>query len=249
MARWRRGLALAALATAACSLFLPLAACMNPQAPSRDGRGPQSESMSADQFGQTDFNRTVTLEMRDNLNSLYALADKLYRRNPREWRKAGMTDQAAAMTHLRQLIDTRRPPGGLSGLRDIQVLAVSLDPNYQGDRVGAFIFGLADTIIAAHNGKTRFYVSDILDGQRVYNAARNVEAAAWLLASRRDSAGNPLLLANEISVTAVNLSFEREFGAIIGRLDLIANLLGENSRRIGINYAQGLMFFNFLPVR
>ena len=43
--------------------------------------------------------------------------------------------------------------------------------------------------------------------------------------------------------------FEREFGAIIGRLDLIANLLGENSRRIGINYAQGLLLFNFLPVR
>ena len=58
-----------------------------------------------------------------------------------------------------------------------------------------------------------------------------------------------MLLANEISATATNLSFEREFGAIIGRLDLIANLLGENGRRVGINYAQGLLFFNFLPVR
>ena len=57
------------------------------------------------------------------------------------------------------------------------------------------------------------------------------------------------LLANEMSQNATNLSFEREFGAIIGRLDLIANLLGENSRRIGINYAQGLLLFNFLPVR
>ena len=31
--------------------------------------------------------------------------------------------------------------------------------------------------------------------------------------------------------------------------DLIANLLGENSRRLGINYAQNLMLFSFLPVR
>nr|WP_197425212.1 hypothetical protein [Bordetella sp. N] len=240
-------MALALLVAAAG--VLPLAGCVNPQAGSRDGRGPRSEGMSADQFGQTDFNRTVTLAMRDNLNSLYALADKLYRRNPREWRKSGMTDQAAAMTRLHNLVDNRMAPAGLNGLRDIQVLAVSLDANFQGDRVAAFIFGLADTVIAAHNGKTRFYVADVLDGQRVYNAARNVEAAAWLLASRRDGAGNPLLLANEISGTAVNLSFEREFGAIIGRLDLIANLLGENSRRIGINYAQGLMLFNFLPVR
>ena len=133
-------------------------------------------------------------------------------------------------------------------IRD-RILAVSLDPNYSGDRVGAFIYGLADTIIAAHNGKTRLYATDALDGQRVYNAARNVEAAAWLLASRRNNQGEPLLLANEMSPQATNLSFEREFGAIIGRLDLIANLLGENSRRIGINYAQGLLLFNFLPVR
>lgn len=52
-----------------------------------------------------------------------------------------------------------------------------------------------------------------------------------------------------MSSTATNLSFEREFGALIGRLDLVANLLDENLRRMGINYVQGLFFFNFLPVR
>ena len=223
-----------------------LAGCMNP-APGQ--RGPKSEDMSADQFGQTDFNRTVTLEVRDNLASLYVLLDKLYRRNPREWRKTGAPDQAKAVALVKHAIEVRIPPRDLQGLRDIQILAVSLDPNYTGDRVGAFIYGLADTIIAAHNGKTRLYAMDALDGQRVYNAARNVEAAAWLLASRRDNQGEPLLLANEMSQNATNLSFEREFGAIIGRLDLIANLLGENARRIGINYAQGLLLFNFLPVR
>lgn len=237
------------IALAAIGASMTLAACVSPQAPASDGRRPDAESMSADQFMQTDFNRTVTLEVRDNLNSLYALADKLYRRNPREWRKAGMASQAAAVARLHALVDNRTPPAPLAGLRDIQILAVSLDPGFQGDRVAAFTYGLADTIIAAHNGKTRFYVSDMLDGQRVYNAARNVEAAAWLLGNRRDSAGQPLLLANEISANATNLSFEREFGAIIGRLDLIANLLGENGRRVGINYAQGLLFFNFLPVR
>ena len=64
-----------------------------------------------------------------------------------------------------------------------------------------------------------------------------------------DAQGRLLLLANAASEDATNLSFERAFGAIIGRLDLIVNLLGENSRRIGIGYAQGLMLFNFLPVR
>ncbi|AZY50004.1 hypothetical protein C0J09_13360 [Bordetella avium] len=230
----------------AAMLMAVLTGCMS--APAAGG-GPNSEAMSADQLAQTDFNRTTTLAMRDNFNSLYLLLDKLYRRNPREWRKSGVADQATAVAYVKRLIEERRAPAGLAGLRDIQVLAVALDPNYQGDRVAAFIYGMADTILAAHNDKARFYLSDVLDGQRIFNAARNVEAAAWLLSSRRGLNGEPLLLANEISSTVTNLSFEREFGAIIGRLDLIANLLGENSRRIGINYAQGLMFFNFLPVR
>ncbi|WP_407922753.1 hypothetical protein [Bordetella ansorpii] len=229
-----------------------LAGCVMPQGTAPSGasaQGPRQEGMSADQLMQTDFNRTVTLAMRDNLSSLYTLLDKLYRRNPREWRKAGQADQAAAIARVRGMIEQRRPPPGLAGLRDIQVLAVALDPAYQGDRVAAFVYGLADTILAAHDGKIRFYATDALDGQRIYNAARNVEAAAWLLASRRNPQGGPLLLANEMSAQAINLSFEREFGALVGRLDLIANLLGENTRRIGINYAQGLLFFNFLPVR
>lgn len=182
-----RAASIAALMSVAFSALL--AGCAG--SPPPDGKGPRSESMSADQFGQTDFNRTVTLEVRDNLASLYVLLDKLYRRNPREWRKTDAADQPAAVARVKRAIEERRPPPGLSGLRDIQILAVSLDPNYSGDRVAAFIYGLADTIIAAHNGKTRLYVSDALDGQRVYNAARNVEAAAWLLASRHNSQGEP----------------------------------------------------------
>ena len=205
--------------------------------------------MSIDQLAQTDFNRTATIEIRDNLASLHTLLDKLYRRNPREWRKTDAPDHDAAVLRVKQSIDKRIPPVGLEGLLDIQILTVALDPNYPGDRVAAFIYGLADTIVASHNGKTRIYVSDLLEGQHIYNAARNVEVAAWLLASRRTATGEPLLLANEMSSTAVNLSFEREFGIIIGRLDLMANLLDENTRRIGINYAQGLLFLNFLPVR
>ena len=72
-------------ATAAVLLAAVLTGCMSSPGPGQ--RGPNSEDMSADQFGQTDFNRTVTLEVRDNLASLYSLLDKLYRRNPREWRK------------------------------------------------------------------------------------------------------------------------------------------------------------------
>ncbi|HEY9281306.1 MAG TPA: hypothetical protein VIP51_14635 [Eoetvoesiella sp.] len=210
---------------------------------------PSNEAMSFDQLGQTDFNRTLTIAMRDNLDSLTRLLEKLYRRNPAQWQKTGAPDLASAMRRGRKAIETGQAPPDLSGLRDVEILSVALDPAYQGDRAGAFIFGLASMVIQAHNNKTRFYVSDVLNAQHVYNAARNVEIAAWLLASRRDAAGRPLLLANEMSGIVANLSFEREFGQLVGRLDLVANLLDENFRRIGINYMQGLLFFNFLPVR
>lgn len=224
-----------------------LSACS--AAPGNDRGGPRNEAMSFDQLLQTDFNRTVTIAMRDNLDSLYRLQEKLYLRNPREWRNAGYADLDGALAHGRDAIVNARPPGGLAGLKDIEILSVALDPAYQGDRVEAFIYGLADMILTAHNDKSRFYVSDALDAARIYNAARNVEIAAWLLNSRRDGHGNALLLANEISDNGANVSFEREFGQLVGRLDLVANLLDENLRRVGINYAQGLLFFSFLPVR
>lgn len=236
------------VACAVLTIAIGLAGCSAPNQTTGPAH-PRNEEMSFDQMAQTDFNRTVTIAMRDNLDSLTRLLEKLYRRNPAEWRKTGAADLSMAIQQGRKAIETGRAPPELSALRDVEILSVALDPAYRGDRVGAFIFGLADTIIQAHNGKTRFYVSDILNAQHVYNAARNVEVAAWLLASRRNAKGQPLLLANEISGDAANLSFEREFGQLVGRLDLVANLLDENLRRVGINYVQGLLFFKFLPVR
>jgi len=210
---------------------------------------PHGEAMSADQMIQTDFNRTVSLAMRDNLDSLTRLLEKLYRRNPAEWRKTSAPTIEAAVEAGRQRILTGTLPEDLKGLRDIQVLSVALDPAYTGDRAGAFIFGVAETIVQAHNGRTRFYAADLLDAQHVHNAARNVEAAAWMLSNRRGQNEGPLLLSNAWEGAQLNLSFEREFGAIIGRLDLIASLLDENLRRVGINYVQNLLLFKFLPVR
>ncbi|NYT86154.1 hypothetical protein H0A62_11105 [Pusillimonas harenae] len=244
MRRITKSLALIVL-TAGCAL---LSGCAIPTSDT-DSSGQDTEEISFDQLAQTDFNRTVTIAMRDNLDSLERLLEKLYRRNPAEWRKTGKPTIEAAIERGRSMIELGLAPPELAGLRDIEILAVALDPAYRGDRVGAFITGMASMIISAHDGKTRFYISDILTAEHVYNAARNIEAAAWLLATRKGPSGAPLLRANEMSAAVTNLSFEREFGALIGRLDLVANLLDENLRRVGINYVQGLFFFNFLPVR
>ena len=189
--------------------------------------------------------------MRDNLISLMVLADKLYRRNPAEWRKASPTRETA-LAKLKLAIDTSTAWPDLQGKRDIAAMSLALGPDFKGDRVAAFIYASADMLMTAHGNKTTFYLTDSLDAQYVYNAARNIEIAVWLLASRKNAQGLPLLLSDEVNERERNLSFEREFGKVIGRLDLLANLLTEKYRRAVITYVQNLLggtFIQFLPVR
>jgi hypothetical protein len=61
-----------------------------------------------------------------------------------------------------------------------------------------------------------------------------------------------LLMADEITGPQRNLSFEREFGKAIGRLDLLAEVVTEKYRRAVISYVQNFVggtFLQFLPVR
>ena len=239
--------------THAASTLLALAllgACAAP-APAHKGEVQGAEA-STREWGQSDINRVATIAMRENLQALYRLADKLYRRNPAEWRKGGAPGRDEAVARLRTAIEQRSGWAPLQQRRDIDALALALAPEYADDRVAAFIHAVADMLIAAHGGKTEFFLIDGLDAQHLYNAARNLETAVWMLAQRRNARGGPLLLADEINAQERNLSYEREFGKIIARLDLLAQVTTEKYRRAVIGYVQGLAggtFLQFLPVR
>lgn len=238
-----RGIRVLVLALAAL-----LSACSTAPGPRGEVR---SMSGGGGEMGQSDTNRMATITMQYNLDSLYLLMDKLYRRNPAEWKKTAASREDA-MLKVRSAIAQRAPWPGLQDQRDIRALSLALMPDFAGDRVAAFIYASADMIIAAHGGKTEFFLVDSLDAQHIYNAARNVEIAVWLLASRRNANGQPLLLADDMGTGARNLSFEREFGKIVGRLDVLATFMTEKYRRAGINYVQNLIgggFIQFLPVR
>ena len=234
-----------------CAFFCAcavLAGCSTTPAPRGEVKG---MSASGKEMGQSDTNRIATIAMRDNLESLYLLMDKLYRRNPAEWRKTGVSREES-IKRVREAVEQRQPWPGLQGQRDSKALPLALTPDFGGDRVAALIYSSADMIIAAHDGKTEFFLIDGLDAQHIYNAARNIEIAVWLLGSRRNSSGKVLLLADDISENGRNLSFEREFGKVVGRLDLMAEFLTEKYRRAGITYVQNLIggsFLQFLPVR
>ncbi|ARU06544.1 hypothetical protein CCO03_00530 [Comamonas serinivorans] len=235
----RLGLALAPLLLVACG-----------SAPTPHGEV-QSEAFSTRELIQSDSNRMASLAMRDNLNSLFLLMDKLYRRNPAEWKKTADSPEAA-VEFVRIALREGLGWGPLGERRDVAALDLALKPEFQGDRVAAFIYATADSIITAHGGSTSFNLVQGVDAQHVYNAARNMEIAMWVLASRRKADGTPLLLSNEMSAAGRNLSFEREMGKVIGRLDLLASFTTEKYRRAVISYAQGVVagpFLQFLPVK
>ena len=86
-------------------------------------------------------------------------------------------------------------------------------------------------LITAHDNQKEFDMFDSLDPQLIYNAARNVEVIVWRLSSKRKKNGELFLVTNEINDDSQNLSFEREFGKIIGRTDYFAYVLSEKKER------------------
>ncbi|TFF33952.1 hypothetical protein [Pseudomonas sp. RIT623] len=202
-----------------------------------------------DELFQTSVDRMATLAMRDNLQSLYLLMNKLYLRNPSQWKQSGYLDATTAARQIRIAIEQRQPLPQLGERRDLAALSYALSPEFRGDRVGAFIYAIGSMLVTAHGGRTEFYMTDAIDPLFINNAARNIEKATWMLSQRQDANGVLLLFSNEISEQGSNLSFAVEFGKVVARLDLLAQMLDERYRRIGLNYAQSLLLMNFLPVQ
>ncbi|MDR2875575.1 MAG: hypothetical protein LBV44_06570 [Methylobacillus sp.] len=201
---------------------------------------------SPSQLGKLDLDRMADIEMRENTESLKLLMVKLYKRNPRELAKStsGTAEEMADWVFEGGQNWTFKAIGGAQGT---DALYLAFKPEYTGDRVLPFIVGLQTMFIKAHGGKTEFYFTDSIDPQKIYNAARNVEIAVWKLSNARDANGQLFLLTNEQNEHERNLSFEREFGKIIGRLDVYASVLAEKTQRFIVNITQGLATALFLP--
>ena len=208
----------------------------------------QQDRSTFNQLGKSDFDRMADVEVRENTESLRLLMLKLYKRNPQELHKS-TPDGAEKM--VTWVFD-----GGaqhhyqfetINNLQSAEAIFLAFKADFTGDRVLAFIVGLQTMLLKAHGGKTDFYLSDSIDPQHMYNLARNMEIAAWKLANARDETGKLYLLSNEINDKDKNLSFEREFGKIIGRTDLFAIALAEKSQRLISRVMQSLATAVFLP--
>ena len=208
----------------------------------------RGDRSSASQLGKNDFDRMADVELAENIQSLRNLMLKLYKRNPHELAKS-TADNAEKMVEwvfegdLQHHFKFKE----IDNKQGTEAIFLAFDSAYPNDRVLPFIIGLQTMLLQAHNNKTDFYLTDKIEPQHIYNVARNIEIAAWKLSNARDANGNLYLLSNEINDKDRNLSFEREFGKMIGRTDLYAISLAEKSQRLISRVMQSLATAVFLP--
>jgi hypothetical protein len=219
-----------------------------PTAPSTGHRPPPREApFSANELLKSDIDAVAEVHLRESIASAKLLMEKLYRRNPRELRKSGDATAEAAVARAFDPRHSWRFPE-LSNQRGIEALQTAFRPDFTGDRVFAFGIGLASMITQAYDDKSEFYLTDSLDAQRLYNAARNVEIAAWKLANSRGANGEPMLLSNDMSTAVPNLSFEREIGKLIAYQDALAVVMAQRTNRMIRRFTQSVATAVFLPI-
>lgn len=221
-----------------------LAACANTgTVPEKSASG-----FSPLQLAKTDIDRVAEAHQREIFSNLRLLAEKLYRRNPRELKKSSRTGIAAGLARIFEGRHAWNFPE-LQGKRGAQAIHLAFQEDYRGDRVLAFMAGLGGMIQTAFQDKTEFFVLDDLDPQSLYNAARNVEIAVWKLSNGRTPQGQPYLLSNEGAGPVPNMSFEREFGKVIGSLDVLSKIVADKTDRTVVKVIQSLATAVFLPIK
>ena len=223
-------------------LVLSLVACTTKMG--KDGR--TQTTVDVKYLAKSDVDRITDTDRSEVVEGLLLIADKLYKRNPKEWKKGGAVSREAAVERLRQRNSRSWPEFG--GLRERQAAALAFSNAYDGDRVAALVYGLLTMVDAAFEHKEEFYILDSLNETKLYNAARNMEIAIWKLGNDRNQAGEFFLLSNELDPANRNLSFEREFGRITGLLDLMAKIVADRNGRTVSRSAQAVATMVFLPV-
>ena len=206
----------------------------------------QYDKGSLNQLTKTDFDRMADYEIKENTESLKILALKFFKRNPAELRKTTSDSPEVAVNWL----FTSQHNWKFKEINDaqgIEALDQVFDENFKGDRVLSLITGLYTMLIIAHDNQKEFDMFDSLDPQLIYNAARNVEVIVWRLSTKRKKNGELFLVTNEINEDFQNLSFEREFGKIIGRTDYFAYVLSEKKERYITRAIQGTTLNILLP--
>jgi hypothetical protein len=223
-------------------LILMLAACSTKLG--KDGK--TETTIDPKYLLKSEVDRIAETNRAEAIDSLLLIADKLYKRNPKEWKKGGAASREAALERLKTRAQHGWPE--FNGQREGAAASLAFNEAYAGDRVAALAFGLLTMVDAAFEHKEAFYVLDSLNEMKLYNSARNMDVAVWKLGHDRTTAGDLFLLSNELDPANRNLSFEREFGRVMGLLDFMAKVVADRNGRTFSRLSQSVVSAVFLPV-
>lgn len=228
-------------------LLLTLGGCASQEIQRKDGKRTARE-FSVANLAKTDVDVMAEFSQREMLQSLRLLTEKLYRRNPQEFRKTGLgSPEAAAERIFGQLPKWQESTLAVINWEDN--FRITFQEDYAGDRVYAFMSALTTMLMASYNHKREFFLPDELSAQKLFNSARNIEVAVWKLSNARLASGARVLVSNSMDPGDVaNLSFEREFGKLIAHQDLLALVIEDRGNRTISRAFQGVTSFVFLPI-
>ncbi|MBU25024.1 MAG: hypothetical protein CMD99_03220 [Gammaproteobacteria bacterium] len=176
--------------------------------------------------------------------SLSLLLVKLYRRNPIQ-----LPASSSVEDRVSQLKSPELDLQEFGGPKPDDLVRMAFSEDFTGDRVYAFVGGLQSMVNHAFDHRREYLLLDDLpSAQFVYNSARNIETAAYLLRIQRNDSDEPYLYADGIQDGILNASYSQLMGEMIGLQDALSTALTKKDQRALNAVARGAASFVFLPV-
>ncbi len=199
-------------------------------------------------WGKSDIDEIIELHQRAVIQDLKQLMVKLYYRNPKGRHDAHIRtiEESVDLVFSRSNTDYYQH---WQLMKANDIVRIALDETYQGsDRVLPYIVGLRKMIMASYDNHTEFFYLTSIDEQKLYNSARNIEIAAWMLAEKRDVHGVLLLESDSVEHESRNLSYQRLIGKMIATQDNLATIMAHKSGRFIKNVVVKAASMVFLPI-
>ena len=196
------------------------------------------------QLAKSDVDMVSDIVIEDTRRQLTELLHKLYKRNPRQLAKvAGMS-----VAQREQMLFEQQGKlvfAELNKVQEVAAMNLAFSPGFKGDRVFALMTGLTGMIRQSYGYNTELFFNVELDSQKLYNSARNIEVMAWKLKTQK--LGSDAIISDRSNGVIDNTSYERLYGKLIQKQDLMAKVIADrDNRAIKTVIQSGLSVF--LPI-
>jgi len=206
------------------------------------------ESFDVGSLIKTDIGEVIEVHVKESRNHLREMMVKLYKCNPRELIKSQYAPTIEENVVRLFDLDHDWQFSEFEGKYGSEVIFLTFNSDYQGDRVFSLMAGIFYMMMEVYNNKRSFYLFQAPDAQNLYNLAHNIEIAVWKLGNNRDESGELFLYSNSLANEESNLSYERLFGKLISLQDTMAIIISERTNRTITKVIQQMVTAVFLPI-